>query len=64
MKRREFVIKTAMMGMMTPLAAQVKTFSASAQAEKKGNTICSFSKPFTWMGYDDLSSHYEKWFQQ
>ena len=55
MKRREFIVKSAVMGMMAPLAAHVKTFAASAPALQKENTICTFSKPFSWLGYDDLS---------
>ena len=55
MKRREFVIKSAMMGMMAPLAAHVKSFAAPTSALQKENTICTFSKPFPWMGYDDLA---------
>jgi len=55
MKRREFVIKSAVMGMMTPLAAHAKVFSFPDPAQQTGNMICTFSKPFQWLGYDDLA---------
>ena len=53
MKRREFVKTSAVMGMMAPFIAHAKPF---APASKTENTICTFSKTFQWLGYDDLSA--------
>ncbi|MDR1171199.1 MAG: sugar phosphate isomerase/epimerase [Bacteroidales bacterium] len=56
MKRREFVIKSAAMGMMAPFAAQVKVFGSPAVfVPQTENIICTFSKTFQWLGYDDLA---------
>jgi len=55
MKRREFIIKSAAAGMMAPFVSQAGTFSQTVSAQQKNNTICTFSKPFPWMGYDELS---------
>jgi sugar phosphate isomerase/epimerase len=51
------MIKSAVMGMMAPFASQVETFGApSAFAPSTENTICTFSKTFQWLGYDDLAA--------
>lgn len=59
MKRREFVIKSAVMGILTPIAAQSRLFTPSfaspALASKTENMICTFTKPFQWLGYDELA---------
>jgi len=55
MKRREFVIKSAVMGMMAPLAVHANAFPLSEAASQAENSICTFSKPFQWLGYDDLA---------
>ena len=38
--------------MMAPVVASAKTF---AMPEQKENMICTFSKPFQWLGYDELA---------
>ena len=59
MKRREFLIKSAVMGVTAPFAAHTnsfaQSFSASVLAPQTENTICTFSKTFEWLGYDDLA---------
>jgi len=55
MNRREFIIKSAAMGVMAPLAAQAGIFDRSFPASQTKNRICVFSKPFQWLGYDDLA---------
>ena len=50
MKRREFVVKSAMAGMMAPIAIR-----NMADTSPTKNMICTFSKTFQWLGYDDLA---------
>ena len=52
MNRRDFIIKSAVAGMVSPFIANANTFSKPAQKE---NMICTFSKTFEWLGYDDLA---------
>jgi len=59
MKRREFIVKSAVMGMTAPFVAHAHSFaqavSTSVLAPQLENMICTFSKPFQWMGYDELA---------
>ena len=60
MKRRDFVIKSAAMGMITPFAAHARIFTQPATMLQTGNQtandmICPFSKAFQWLGYDELA---------
>ena len=54
MIRREFIIKSAAAGIMAPFA-KYTGFAQPAPAQSKENMICTFTKPFTWLGYDDLA---------
>jgi len=53
--RREFITRSAVMGTMIPFAVHAKAFSFLEQKQKNENMICAFSKPFQWLGYDDLA---------
>lgn len=56
MKRREFLTKSAVVGMMAPFASQAKVFGSPATfVQQTENMICTFSKAFRWLGYDDLA---------
>ena len=59
MKRREFMIKTAIAGMMAPLTVRGMTNTPAASLSSTvsivENIICAFSKTFQWLGYDDLA---------
>ena len=55
MKRREFVIKSATAGMMAPLAVRGMAYTPPVLPVPTENMICTFSKTFQWLGYDDLA---------
>ncbi len=55
MNRREFVIKSAVLGMMAPFATHTKAFYPAKPASQTENRICTFSKTFQWLGYDALA---------
>ena len=53
MKRREFIIKSATVGMIAPFAVRAKAFVPTSLTE---NMICTFSKTFQWLAYDELAA--------
>ena len=53
--RREFITRSAVMGSMMPLAVHAKDFTHHALTPTTENMVCAFSKPFQWLGYDDLA---------
>ena len=58
MKRREFIVKSAIIPMMAPFDNYIKAFTPSTPMKSdpvKSDMICTFSKTFQWLGYDDLS---------
>jgi len=72
MKRRDFIIKSAVLGMIAPVAANTRTFfhphdtlsvmgnlsdaiNRSNSTLFTENRICTFSKTFQWLGYDELA---------
>jgi sugar phosphate isomerase/epimerase len=55
MKRREFVKKSASICMMAPLMGHAATFPALRGTEETRNIICTFSKTFQWLNYEDLA---------
>ena len=57
MKRREFLMKGAAIGMAAPLVtpALSRMVGSASPSAKTENTICTFSKPFQWLDYDELA---------
>jgi len=54
--RREFIIRSAVMGTMMPFSAHAKDFTLPELSPETKNMICAFSKPIQWLGYDDLAA--------
>lgn len=57
MKRREFVRKSAVMGMMAPFLNTSNDLFATAipMSKEYKNTICTFSKTFQWLDYEEMA---------
>lgn len=54
MKRRDFVKKSAVIGMMAPFVENA--FFPQGNANEAKDTICTFSKTFQWLDYDGLAA--------
>jgi len=55
MKRREFVVKSAAMGLMAPFVVRSGSLLQPEPVSQTENAICTFSKTFQWMKYNELA---------